>query len=633
MRALVVGTAGHIDHGKSSLVRALTGIDPDRLKEEKARGITIELGFAHTRIGETQLAFVDVPGHERFVRTMLAGAGGIDCVMLVVAADESVMPQTREHFDICRLLHVPSGLVVITKADLVDADTLALVKLEVEELVAGSFLQGAPIVPVSAQTGTGLDTLSDALVAIAAGAPPRGSGGAVRLPIDRVFSMRGFGTIVTGTLTSGRIATDDELVLLPCERRAKVRGLQVHGAPAAAADAGHRVAVNLGGVDVADVPRGDTLVTPGSLQATRRADVVVEVLSGPKALRHGARLHAHHGTTEALARVSLAGPGRAELLPGSRGLARLRFETPMVLTRGDRLVLRAYSPPVTIAGARVLDPEPGRTSIRTAAAVARLQALHSTDASRVVEQMIVEAGKAGLPVGALEWRAGVPRAERERLAASLVNAGSAVRVGDRLLSAPLVAALAAALLDAVAAAHRADPVSGGLPREEPRARLFGRAAVGLFESVVARLAAEGRLVARDRLALPTHTGRLSDGDQQAQDQVVEAYRTAGLTPPDTAAISAATGIAPALVDKITALLVRQKVLVRLDTVIFHHDALQTLKRDVVALKTGAPGGAATVDVAAFKDRFGVTRKFAIPLLEYLDRERVTRRVGTTRTVL
>ena len=319
MRSIVIGTAGHIDHGKSALVKALTGTDPDRLKEEKARGITIDLGFAHAAIGDFDVAFVDVPGHERFVKNMLAGIGGIDAVLLVIAADESVMPQTREHFAICRLLQIRAGVIALTKADLVDADTLELARLEARELVAGSAIADAPIVAVSSKTGDGLDALRAALEDIARSVPTHATDGPPRLPIDRVFSMRGFGTVVTGTLTSGVLNVDEELVVEPSDRRVKVRGIQVHGAPQPSASAGRRVAVNLGGVDVEDLSRGDTLTRDGAYETTRRFDAVIDLLPDAKALRHGARVRFHNGTTELLARVSLVA---RELAPGESSHAR-----------------------------------------------------------------------------------------------------------------------------------------------------------------------------------------------------------------------------------------------------------------------------------------------------------------------
>src|SRR4051794_27864701 len=315
MKSIVIGTAGHIDHGKSALVRALTGTDPDRLKEEKARGITIDLGFAHQVIDGVNFAFVDVPGHERFVKNMLAGAGGIDAVVLVVAADESVMPQTREHFDICRLLRVSSGIVALTKADLADAETLEIARMEVRELVDGSFLDGAPIVPVSAKTGDGLDALRAALADLAGHRGARAAGGVARLPIDRVFTMKGFGTVVTGTLVSGRIGVEAELAIAPGDRRVKVRAVQVHGEKQRETVAGQRSAVNLAGVDVQDVVRGQALVTPGAFVETRLADASVEVLPGARALKHGARIRFHQGTAEILGRVAIVGPAAESARP------------------------------------------------------------------------------------------------------------------------------------------------------------------------------------------------------------------------------------------------------------------------------------------------------------------------------
>ncbi|HEX7020386.1 MAG TPA: selenocysteine-specific translation elongation factor, partial [Gemmatimonadaceae bacterium] len=363
--SIVIGTAGHIDHGKSTLVRALTGIDPDRLKEEKARGITTDIGFAHAQIGDAPVAFVDVPGHERFIKNMLAGVGGIDAVLLVVAADESVMPQTREHFDICRLLRIPAGVVAITKADLADAETLELTMLETRELVAGTFLDGAPIVPVSAATGSGIEALRAAIAALPRRA--RADRGMVRMPIDRVFSMKGFGTVVTGTLVSGELHADEELVVAPDGRQVKVRGLQVHGAATPRVGPGHRVAANLGGVEVADVSRGQTLLSPGTLEPTRRFDATIERLASARPIKHGARVRFHHGTAEILGRVSFAGDTDV----------RIRLEAPAILARGDRFILRAYSPPTTIAGGEVLDPHPPRAGVRTEAGRARFRRIAS----------------------------------------------------------------------------------------------------------------------------------------------------------------------------------------------------------------------------------------------------------------
>jgi selenocysteine-specific elongation factor len=633
MRRLVVGTAGHIDHGKSTLVHALTGIDPDRLKEEKARGITIELGFAHATIGGARVAFVDVPGHERFVRTMLAGVGGIDCVMLVVAADESVMPQTREHFDICRLLGVPAGLVVITKADLADEDTRALVALEVGELVAGSFLDGAPVIEVSARTGAGLDVLRQAIEVAAEKVPARPVHGAVRLPIDRAFSMRGFGTVVTGTLVSGQLTVGQDLTVLPSRLPVKVRGLQVHGHAEASGAAGQRIAVNLAGVDVAAVPRGATLAEPGSLAVTRRAEVALDLLRGARPLRQGARVRVHQGTAEVLARVSLAGPERLEVQPGDSALARVRFENPAVLTRGDRVILRAYSPPVTIGAATVLDPLPRVPGIRSSAAYARLERLRDSDTADVLATMIDERGLTGLDLSDAVVRLGVGRAALDVLVGELVRQGRVARAGERLVDLPALERGAAALGRLVQSTHRDDPLSEGLPRAEARARLFGAVDSAVFEAAVARLVGRGELVDRERLAAPTHRVGVEGPEAEAQAKVEEAYRRGGLTPPDAAALAAQAGVPTDVAARVTTLLLRQKTLVKVDTLLVHREALEQLKRDMAALKPAAGGEVVRIDVASFKDRYGMSRKFAIPLLEYLDRERVTRRTGDARVLL
>ncbi len=649
MRYLVVGTAGHIDHGKSALVQALTGTDPDRLKEEKARGITIDLGFAHWATPDLTVAFVDVPGHERFVKNMLAGVGGIDAVVLVVAADESVMPQTREHFDICRLLQVPTGLVALTKVDLVDHDTLEIVRMETRDLVRGSFLDGAPMIPVSARTGAGLDDLKDALVRLGGRTTARAAAGIVRLPVDRAFSMKGFGTVVTGTLVSGSVRLDDELSVLPRGLRVKVRGLQVHGARQERAVAGQRVAVNLGGIEVADVDRGDTLGAPGTLTTTRVIDVRIESLATAKPIRHGARVRFHQGTSEVLGRLAISavvdgggdpGLGAAEIPAGRSAFARLRLESETVLTRGDRFILRAYSPPLTIGGGIVLDPRPPRLGIRTPNGRARfavLDPLSPGSAQARDEQaalaMIGESGVAGFPSQALVSRVGLAADAARTLADALVAGRRVARIDDTLIPADALRSLSAAVTRMLGDYHRAQPLSEGMPREEVRERLAGKAAAGVFDHVIAGLADAGKIVAGGRLALSGHRVALSEDETRARDGIAQALREAGLRPPDSAELAASLGIKADLLARVTGLLVRQRVLVKVDALLFHEEALSRLKHDIADLKRTAPGGVARVDVAAFKERYGITRKFAIPLLEYLDRERVTRRMGDTRLVI
>jgi len=634
VRSVVVGTAGHIDHGKSALVRALTGIDPDRLKEEKARGITIDLGFAHATIDGVDVAFVDVPGHERFVKNMLAGVGGIDAVLLVIAADESVMPQTREHFAICRLLQIPAGIVALTKADLVDADTLELARLDVRELLAGSFLAGAEIVPVSSKTGAGLDELRAAIARVALRVPDRGREGPPRLPIDRVFSIRGFGTVVTGTLTSGSLRVEDDLVLLPGGRRVKVRGIQVHGAPQASVGAGHRTAVNLQGIDVEDVQRGATLTRNGAFPETRRFDARLDLLPDAPPLKHGARVRFHHGTSELLGRIALAAqPGQGvigELTPGASAFVRVRLEAPAVLTRGDRFVIRAYSPAATIAGGCVLDPEPARTPIRTPVAGARFARLNQSarDAALV---FLDERGASGMTHDVLARRLGLTNHAADALVHDVQAAGAATLVDGGLVASSVVAALEQRLLEGLEAHHATAALSEGLPREEARERFFARALPGLFETVIGRLEKAGRITGRDRLSLAGHGVSLNADEERARVALERAFRQGGLTPPDLTTAASGAGVPGPVADRVAKLLLRQKTLVKVDTLVFHADALQRLKDEVVKLKT--QGSGARVDVASFKERYGVSRKYAIPLLEWLDRERVTRRVGDARIVL
>ena len=649
MKHIVVGTAGHIDHGKSALVQALTGVDPDRLKEEKTRGITIDLGFAHYQRAGLNVAFVDVPGHERFVRNMLAGASGIDCVLLVVAADESVMPQTREHFDICRLLGVGAGLIALTKWDLVDDETLALVRLETHELVAGSFLEGAPVVPVSARSGAGLEALRDAMQGVAARVTEHRKTGVVRLPIDRAFTVKGFGTVVTGTLVSGEISVDCDLELLPAGRRAKVRGLQVHGEAQGAARGGQRVAVNLAGVEVGELERGDTLVAPGGLETTRCFDATLTLLPNARSLRHGARVRCHQGTTEVMARVALAtlvdadghapGPEAPQggfltvLEPGADAYVRVRLERPAALTRGDRFVLRAYSPTVTIAGGTVLDPSPPRGRLRSLDGAVRLGRLANRAEPREgVTVMVEEAGACGLARAVVARRAGVAPVDVAPLVESLVADGRALPVGDLLVAPGHLGALREQLISSVAEFHAAHPLEAGVPREATRERFSHRTAHEVFDHVIRELVADGTLVATDRLALASHEIELSAEESSVRAQVERIFRDAALTPPETASVAGTTGAGPDIVDRMLKLLLRDGTLVKVEALVFHTEALERLKRDVAGLKWPA-STPVQIDVGGFKDRFRISRKYAIPLLGYLDRERVTRRVGKARVVL
>ncbi len=607
---------------------ALTGTDPDRLKEEKERGITIDLGFAHVELGDGVVAsFVDVPGHERFVRHMLAGAHGIDAVALVVAADESVMPQTREHFHICRLLGVPRGLVVLTKCDVADAEAQAVAEMEVRELVAGSFLDGRPVVRVSARTGAALPALREALLALARETPPRAADGLLRLPVDRVFSMRGFGTVVTGTLVAGDLAAGEEVEALPSGRRARVRGLQVHGESVDRASAGTRTAVNLAGLETEEIARGEVLTRPGTLRATSMVDAEVSLLAGARALEDGARVRVHAASAEVRARVRLLGIDR--LVGGQSALAQLRLESPAAVGRGDHLVLRSYSPAETIGGALVVDPLPPRRRAVDRPAVERLR--DATDLVAAAEAMATESGAGGIESPLLAARLTVPL---PALLAALPARSSVVVLGPDpavVFSREALVRLEEPLLAALESFHRENPLRAGMPREELRARVFGAAPVVAFERVLADLAAAGKVrIAPDTVSAARHEVRLSAGEEEARRLLVDAARAAGLAGVDVPPLAAREGRDPKLLERVARVLVTEGTLARVgDDLRVHREHLEALKLRV--RERWAPGS--KVEVGAFKDLTGLSRKYVIPLLEYLDREKVTRRAGNDRVVL
>ncbi|MGI9104857.1 MAG: selenocysteine-specific translation elongation factor [Pyrinomonadaceae bacterium] len=638
MHSIIVGTAGHIDHGKTSLVRALTGVDADRLPEEKRRGITIDLGFAELDLGDARIGFVDVPGHERFVKNMLAGAHGIDAVALVIAADEGVMPQTREHFDIAKLLGVQSGLVVVTKTDTVDEELLELVRAEAAELVAGSFLESAPIIAVSARTLAGLDELKRELSEMAAQVPPRSAQWVARLPVDRAFTMRGFGAVVTGTLVAGEIAEGDEMELLPAGTRVRVRGLQVHGRAVARAGAGQRTAVNLGGVEAAAIERGMTLAPAGRLRATQMLDAELEVLrSAPRALRSRARVRVHMGAAEVLARVQVL-EAAGEIEAGARGFAQLRLESPVVALPGERFIIRSYSPQRTIAGGRVLDAFALKHRGRGAAR-ARLLALTGADVAGRLALYVEATGEHGVRRADLAARTGwrdemLDAAAGEAKARGLIIEAEGVHIGREMF-----ARLLGAAREEVEAHHRREPLQRGLARETLRERIFARVAPEVFRAVLAQAESDGALYSeRDIVRAGGHALSLSDADAELHARLEQIYREAALAAPtfdEAFARVAAIGQLPTREHgrKILQLLLDAGTLVRVGGDLFcHHEAVARLV-EILRAYAVRHEPERLIDVAAFKDLAGVSRKYAIPLLEYLDRERITRRAGDRRLIL
>ena len=639
MKRIIIGTAGHIDHGKTALIKALTGIDADRLKEEKERGITIDLGFADLTIGDTHFGFVDVPGHERFVKNMLAGAHGIDLVMLVVAADESVMPQTREHFEICRLLEIKSGLVVITKADLVDEEFRELVEAEVADFVAGSFLEGAPVLRVSSRTGQGIDELKKTLSRMAARVVVRDENAVARLPIDRVFTIKGFGTVVTGTLIAGAIQVGEELELLPSDhRRARARNLQVHGQATQQARAGERTAVNLQGVDLDEIARGQVLAPAGRLRAGSMFDVRLRLLaSAPRPLRSRSRVHLHLGTAEVLARVVLL--GQPELPPGSSCFAQLRLEAPVLGLPRDHFIVRSYSPTVTVGGGTIVDAAPLKHRARDhARVIAQLEKLAAADDQEMIGLLVEMAGEQGMSQADLAARGGLPDAVIDRAAQALTKSRRLIAASNQpwlLIARTAFDDLAKEVRGLLKVFHQRSPLEAGLGREEIRERLFSTLPPEIFRAVINHLIERQEAVAeRDLLRLSTHRIALSSEEQAAKDRLAEIFARAALQPISleeaVAQAGAQSGIDLARAQRFAQMLINSGELVRVAELVFHRNALEALRGTLLEFKKS---NGPRLDVGAFKDLTGVSRKYAIPLLEYLDRQRVTRRIGEAREIM
>ena len=627
---VIVGTSGHIDHGKTSLVRALTGTDTDRWEEEKRRGITIDLGFASLEIEPgLRLGFVDVPGHERFVKNMLAGVGGIDLVLMVIAADESVMPQTREHFEICRLLGIRQGVIALSKSDLVDEEILELVKLEVEEFLDGSFLSAAPMIPVSSATGEGLAELCQALAAVARRAEPKPGGGLLRLPVDRVFTMKGFGTVVTGTLTSGRLRVDDSVELLPGREQARVRNVEVHGESVNVAHAGQRTAVNLGGTPKTSLRRGMCLVQPKRFRTTMQFDAKVELLPSAKPLKHAAPVHVHLATAETVGRAFILGArGRnAAVAPGSKVFLQLRLSNPLVAVSGDRFILRQFSPMTTIGGGIVLHPQAARHR-RKEDWRPLLQALDSGDPVHTL-QLLCESRFYGISGAELASLTGTSESQWRSAARS---AQSLHVMRDRPLwvcSTARVRDAEQRLLEALERFHNANPLVAGASVQSIRSSEFGAAPDFFADQLLHRLEARGLLVLDSELVRKAdHQIRFQADEQEARDRLVAAFEEAGLRVPFLKEFLPTLPIDAARAQRILATLLRDGVLVRVSReLVFHSTAMDALARRLAKLR------GQTINVGQFKALANVTRKYAIPLLEHFDRNKMTLRDGDARRVL
>jgi len=631
-KSIIVGTAGHIDHGKSTLIEALTGTHPDRLEEEKRRGITIDLGFAFLEDQGVRYGFIDVPGHERFVKNMLAGASGIDLVLLVIAADELIKPQTREHFDICRLLGVQRGVIALTKSDLADSDTRELARMEIEEFVKGTFLANASIVEVSAKTQHGLPELKAALHAAVQEVSAKDTGRYFRLPIDRSFAVKGFGSVVTGTLFSGHVAVGDEVELLPSGKVLRVRGLQTGGKSVERADAGQRTAVNLAGIEHTAIQRGMVLSSRGRLRTARRADVRLELLPGAPALKHRARVHFHAGTLETIGEVYLLGV--RELAPGGSAMAQIRLQDEAVLVRGDRFIVRQFSPVVTIGGGMVLDPHARRFSAKDSGRAQFLTVLEKGSREEILWAM-AERNILGITAEEIIVRTGWVEQEIQ-LAAKILADKKLIRVVSSepliLLAEAIFVEIGKKLLARVERFHKENPLLPGVTREELKASLGRRVRPETFAAALQLLLEQKKITLQGEFIKKAGTEiTLAPEELRAQEQITQAFAKAGLAVPSVKEVLAQLKIEAARAEKLLQILLREKVLVRVSAdLIFHRDALNALT-GLLAQYKKTKGD--RISVPAFKELTGITRKYAIPLLEYLDRQRQTRRAGDERVIL
>ena len=632
--SVILGTAGHIDHGKTALVRALTGIDTDRLKEERQRGITIELGFAHLSVDDVRFGIVDVPGHERFIKAMVAGAGGIDLVMLVVAADEGVMPQTREHLDICQLLGVKRGLVALTKADLVDEEWLELVRDDLAQTLTGTFLEGAAVVPCSAVDGRGLDAIKAELSRLASLVDPRDPAGLLRLPLDRVFTIKGFGTVVTGTLLSGTVSVGQEVTVLPGGATGKVRGVQVHGEAVERAVAGQRTAVNLGGVDRDQLERGEVVVRPGSFAGSAMLDVQVELLrQNPKGIHLRTKVLFHLGTRQQEATCVLLRPRKLE--PGQRATAQLRFAEPVVALPDDRFILRGFRKlenyGTTVGGGVVIRSLARKVKPKDTDAVDLIERMAGADPSRRVALEVLGQGHAGITLVDLHRRVALVPNTVDRLVNGLLQSRTVIRFdkesGAVVHRQPFeeLATRAVAVTDRF---HADNPLQAGINREELRSRLAHGVSPRLYHALVTTLVKRGELVVEQQICRrPNHKVQVAAASiRPLADKLVTMFSEADLGPPREAVAAETLGADLDTVKAAIQLLCDEGELVRVASLHFHHAAIERLQQRLVAFLE-AEG---QITPPQFKELVGQTRKFVIPLAEYFDARKVTLRIGDVR---
>ncbi|GAB6271779.1 MAG TPA: selenocysteine-specific translation elongation factor [Syntrophaceae bacterium] len=631
MQHFVLGTAGHVDHGKTSLIKALTGTDTDRLKEEKERGITIELGFASLALpcGHT-LGIVDVPGHEKFIKHMVAGAAGIDLVLMVIAADEGIMPQTKEHLQICSLLGITTGLVALTKIDLVEKDWLELVRSEITDYLQDTFLAEAPIVPVSAVKETGIPELLAETDKIVSRLQEKNDDGIFRLPVDRIFTMKGFGTVVTGTLISDKIKVGEDVQILPENISTRIRGIQVHNQPTEEAFSGQRTALNLQGIDKATLARGNVLVRPQTLRPTKRLDVFFEYLaSNTRKLKNRSLVRLHTGTTEIMTRIVLLNAD--ELSPGEKSFAQLILADEDVVVAGDHFVLRSYSPVTTIGGGRILDPLPGKHKRKNKKILDDLQILQSGALPEKISVLLERAGFNGINVRSLAFRLGIHvKKIREALEKLFSDRQAILLSGDdtTALSSHLYAQLEDLLMKSLADYHQNNPLKEGISKEELKAALAGTVSAKLFNMVLASLGKRNLIASdKDNVRLASHLVQLAGEEDALRRSIASTYTQAGLTPPSLADVLNGFKDRKIKAQNIVKLMIKDGELIKInEDLCFTGEALTRLREEYKAQLVR--DGQATP--ATFKDLTGLSRKYIIPLMEYFDTSKLTVRVGDHR---
>lgn len=637
---IIAGTAGHIDHGKTALVEAITGVDADRLPEEKLRGITIDLGFAELDLGDVKIGFVDVPGHEKFVKNMLAGASGIDVVLLVIAADEGVMPQTREHFEICRLLGVKHGLIVLTKSDLVDEEFLELVNLDVIELVEGSFLENAPVISVSSKTGAGIENLKTLLSDVIAKIPGRTSEIVTRLPIDRVFTVKGFGAVVTGTLATGNIEIGEEFDLLPLGKKVRVRGIQTHGSDVKKANAGQRTAVNLSGIEHSDITRGMILVESDTLRLTQIFDAEVEVLKNSKRpLKTRQRVRIHIGTIETFARVQVLNDS-GEIKPGETDLAQFRFEDPICVIPDERFIVRQYSPQITIAGGKVLigDAPKHRKKVIEDTRNYLNGLIDSGSRGSKVKLILDNTGEKGSNFSGLQAKTGWRKEMLQLALGENIARKSVIEADNFYLARTSFDRLKDKILKEIEDHHLREPLSRGILRETLREKTSSHIPTEIFKTALISVKDSGDiLIERDTVRSSKHSQELSGDEDLVRENLRRNYETSGLNVP-----TLESALSDAVIDtKVTADQARKifQLLVNSGELIKVTEELYFQKEEIANLLTnlkkyaGQNTSDSLIGVAEFKDLAGVSRKYAIPLLEYFDAQKKTRRAGDKRLIL